>query len=268
MTTSFTKLRQLAISRHKGTSHTVTAKPSSRCSKRDGDTANGDEATLTMYVRFRTCSCKNKTLTTALFSQQTGLALHASPELTPMTLMGEQPRPSRAPTPSTTTPNPSRSAAPAGEFAWDAVSIIFNHEIRTVTYFGDGIAALNRPGVALTDDCLRGTRCRHRDGRGGRRQRSRRGRAPSLGMFGVGGGGRKDSEGRDTNNQSTVEHLENGLWRLDSAWGRRAEDFVAFRAPLLYVRNTSNPDAMGSDSCFRSRLAGSGNNRTGGFLAS
>lgn len=127
-----------------------------------------------------------------------------------------------------------------------------NHETVIVTYRRHGIAALDGASVALTDGCHCGTRRGHRDGRGGRRQRSRRGCAPPLGVFGVGGGGRKDSEGRDTDEQGTVEHLGRELWwtvrGLDSAWGMRAEDSVAFCRPLLYVRDASNsplnPDAV------------------------
>ena len=47
-----------------------------------------------------------------LFSQQTGLALHALPLPTPMTLMGEQPRPSRPVTLPKTMPK-----RPASRFA-------------------------------------------------------------------------------------------------------------------------------------------------------
>lgn len=57
-----------------------------------------------------------KTLTAALFEQQTGDALHALPLPTPTTLIGEQPRPRRASTGPRTMPS-----KPARRFAWDEV---------------------------------------------------------------------------------------------------------------------------------------------------
>ena len=52
-----------------------------------------------------------------MFSQQTVVLLQADPLPTPMTLIGEQSRPTRALTSSTTTPMDFRMPAAAGELA-------------------------------------------------------------------------------------------------------------------------------------------------------
>ncbi len=58
---------------------------------------------------------KNVGLTTALFSQQTGLALHAEPLPIPTTEMGEQSIPRRISTPVTTIPSRSKRIFPVDE---------------------------------------------------------------------------------------------------------------------------------------------------------
>lgn len=101
-------------------SHVPRTELLTRCLKGDGSASNGNNAALMMYVRFRTCSCVSGELTKELFSQQTGLALHAEPEPTPMAVMGEQLRPRRTSKSERTMPNSPRRAVPAAELAYDA----------------------------------------------------------------------------------------------------------------------------------------------------
>ena len=83
---------------------------------RDGDTANGDEAALFFHVNIIMSTRLDKKPTTALFWQQTGLALQEFPP-TPMTEMGEQPKPTRAVISVRTIPSKPRSAEIGSELA-------------------------------------------------------------------------------------------------------------------------------------------------------
>ena len=84
----------------------------------DGEAAEGDEATLTNVRQFQgNPFALGRALTTLLFSQQTASAEHELPVATPMTLMGEQPRPTWAVTSWRTMPKRARIVETPAESA-------------------------------------------------------------------------------------------------------------------------------------------------------
>lgn len=146
-------------------------------------------------------------LTIALFWQQTGLAVQALPEPTPMTEMGEQSIPRRTSTPWTTMPSRPRRRLPAGELACDSIhsSIqVTGCASQGTAYFLSALAALDSASVAVAGGIRGcGTRGSHRDSLGRRGGLRGSGSSPR-------GGDRKDGEREqrieERKRRDTAEH--------------------------------------------------------------
>ena len=127
----------------------------------------------------------NIRLTTALFSQQTGLALQVLPLPIPTTSIGEQWRPMRALRSCTTIPKGPRRAAPAAEPAYRGISKVFRQHMDG-SYGLSSLAALDGASAAST--------------------RAAAARASATGDV-HGGGDRKDGESEGCESSELRKHI-------------------------------------------------------------